>query len=82
LQMCAIHGAWCLGCCWLLCAIMFPLGMMNVAALATVTVIVFAEKTLPLGAAVAQGLGVIIFAYGLLIMIQLNRPGYAGGCFV
>ena len=34
-QMGAIHGAWCLGCCWLLCAIMFPLGMMNVAALAT-----------------------------------------------
>ncbi|MGJ0396436.1 MAG: DUF2182 domain-containing protein [Methylocystis sp.] len=70
LQMGAIHGAWCLGCCWLLCAIMFPLGMMNVAALATVTLIVFAEKTLPLGAAVAQALGVIIFAYGLLIIIQ------------
>jgi predicted metal-binding membrane protein len=70
LQMGAIHGAWCLGCCWLLCAIMFPLGMMNVAALATVTVIVFAEKTLPWGLAVAQAVGIIIFAYGLLIIIQ------------
>lgn len=70
LQMGAIHGAWCLGCCWLLCAIMFPLGMMNVAALATVTVIVFAEKTLPWGAAVAQAAGVLIFAYGVLIIIQ------------
>lgn len=70
LQMGAIHGAWCLGCCWLLCAIMFPLGMMSVAALATVTVIVFAEKTLPWGPAVAQAAGTVIFAYGLLIIIQ------------
>jgi predicted metal-binding membrane protein len=70
LQMGAIHGAWCLGCCWLLCAIMFPLSMMNVAALATVTVIVFAEKNLPWGPAVAQAAGAIIFAYGLLIIIQ------------
>lgn len=74
LQMGAIHGAWCLGCCWPLCAIMFPLGMMNVAALATLTVIVFAEKTLPWGAAVAQAAGVIIIAYGLLIMIQPQAP--------
>ena len=47
ISMGALHGAYCLGCCWLLCAIMFPLGMMNIAALATITVIVFAEKTLP-----------------------------------
>jgi predicted metal-binding membrane protein len=70
LQMGALHGAWCLGCCWLLCAIMFPLGMMNVAVLATVTAIVFAEKTLPWGAVVAEAMGVIIFSYGLLVIIQ------------
>lgn len=70
LQMGAHHGAWCLGCCWLLCAIMFPLGMMNVAALASVTAIVFAEKTLPWGPAVAQAMGIAIFVYGLLILIH------------
>lgn len=70
LRMGAHHGAWCLGCCWLLCAIMFPLGMMNVAALATLTVVVFAEKNLSCGPVVAQAAGAIILAYGLLIIIQ------------
>jgi predicted metal-binding membrane protein len=42
-----LHGAWCLGCCWLLFAMLFPLGMMNVAAMAGVT------------DAVADGVGVL-----------------------
>ncbi len=69
-QMGAIHGVWCLGCCWLLCAIMFPLGMMNVATLATVTLIVFVEKTHPWGAPLGKVMGALLFAYGLLIVIQ------------
>jgi predicted metal-binding membrane protein len=69
LLMGANHGAWCLGCCWLLCAIMFPLGMMNVAALASVTVIVFVEKTSPSGAQMGRAVGAILFAYGLLVII-------------
>ncbi|HTO78595.1 MAG TPA: DUF2182 domain-containing protein [Methylocystis sp.] len=69
LQMGAIHGAWCLGCCWLLCAIMFPLGMMNVAALATITLVIFAEKILPCGVVVAKAMVVILCAYGLFTLI-------------
>ncbi|HEX8215037.1 MAG TPA: DUF2182 domain-containing protein, partial [Allosphingosinicella sp.] len=34
LRMGLLHGLWCLGCCWLLFAILFPLGMMNIAAMA------------------------------------------------
>ena len=41
------HGLYCLGCCWLLFAILFPLGMMNVAAMAAITLLILAEKTLP-----------------------------------
>jgi len=41
------HGAYCLGCCWLLFVILFPLGMMNVAAMALITLLIFAEKSLP-----------------------------------
>lgn len=70
LQMGAIHGAWCLGCCWLLCVLMFPLGMMNVAALASVTLIVFAEKSLPWGAEAARAAGALLVAYGLLVIVQ------------
>jgi predicted metal-binding membrane protein len=70
LYMGALHGAWCLGCCWLLCAIMFPLGMMNVAALATITLLIFAEKTAPRGAAIAKAVSVVLIAYGLLVIIR------------
>jgi predicted metal-binding membrane protein len=64
----AIHGAYCLGCCWLLCAIMFPLGMMNLAVLATVTVIVFAEKTLPQAKLLAQATARILTVCGALMI--------------
>lgn len=70
LQMGAIHGAWCVGCCWLLCAVMFPLGMMNVAALASITLVVFVEKTLPSGAALARAVGGGLLAYGLLVIMS------------
>lgn len=70
LKMGAIHGAWCVGCCWLLCVIMFPLGMMNAAVLASVTLIIFIEKTLPWGALLGSALGAILFAYGFLIIVH------------
>jgi predicted metal-binding membrane protein len=46
LRMGILHGAYCLGCCWLLFVILFPLGIMNIAAMAVVTLLIFAEKTL------------------------------------
>lgn len=67
-QMGAIHGAFCLGCCWLLCAIMFPLGMMNIAVLATVTVIVFAEKTLPQVRLLARVTAMILVVAGAMLI--------------
>jgi predicted metal-binding membrane protein len=79
LQMGAIHGVWCLGCCWLLCAVMFPLGMMNVAALASVTLVVFAEKTSPWGPVAAKAVGVVLLAYGVAAMIEPRiLPTFAG----
>jgi predicted metal-binding membrane protein len=43
------HGLYCLGCCWLFFVIVFPLGMMNVAVLAAIVLLIFAEKSLPFG---------------------------------
>jgi predicted metal-binding membrane protein len=48
---------------------MFPLGMMNIAALATITVIVFAEKTLPWGRSVAPATAVILVGYGIAVIV-------------
>jgi predicted metal-binding membrane protein len=63
------HGVYCLGCCWLLFVILFPLGIMNVAAMALVALLVLAEKTLPLGRRVSQLIGVALVAVGLLIVV-------------
>ncbi len=45
-----------LGCCWLLFVILFPLGLMNIAVMALVTALIFAEKLLPIGRQISQGI--------------------------
>jgi len=63
------HGAYCLGCCWLLFVILFPLGVMNVAAMAAITLLIFAEKSLPLGPRVGQVAAMALIAYGVLVVV-------------
>lgn len=64
------HGAYCLGCCWLLFVILFPLGIMNVAAMAVVALLVLAEKTLPVGQRISQLIGVALIGVGLAIVFS------------
>jgi predicted metal-binding membrane protein len=64
------HGIYCLGCCWLLFVIFFPLGMMNVAALAMVTILIFAEKSFPMGQRIAQLAALALIAYGVLVVVM------------
>jgi len=63
------HGAYCLGCCWLLFVILFPLGIMNVAAMAVVALLVLAEKTLPIGRRVSQLVGAVLVSIGIAIVL-------------
>ena len=63
------HGFYCLGCCWLLFVILFPLGMMNVAAMALITVLIFAEKSLAIGPTVARVAAAGLVVYGFLVII-------------
>ena len=64
------HGVYCLGCCWLLFVILFPLGMMNVAAMALLTALIFAEKSLPLGRRLGRAAAVALIAYGALVLFM------------
>jgi predicted metal-binding membrane protein len=68
LRMGVQHGVYCLGCCWLLFVVLFPLGMMNVAALVLITVLIFAEKVLPLGRPVALMTGFALIVYGAVVV--------------
>lgn len=62
------HGAYCLGCCWLLFVILFPLGVMNIGAMVAITLLIFAEKSLPRGGNIAQVAAVALVAYGALVV--------------
>ncbi|HZP26582.1 MAG TPA: DUF2182 domain-containing protein [Dehalococcoidia bacterium] len=70
LRMGLEHGAYCLGCCWLLFAILFPLGMMNVIALALITLLVFAEKSLAIGPALGKAAALGLIAYGIVVIVH------------
>ena len=70
------HGAYCLGCCWLLFAILFPLGVMNIAAMAFLTLLIFAEKSLPWGSSIANVAGGALVAYGAVVLVTAHGlPG-------
>jgi predicted metal-binding membrane protein len=64
------HGIYCLGCCWLLFVILFPLGIMNVAAMAVITLLIFAEKSLPLGPRIGQIAAAALVVYGALVVFM------------
>jgi predicted metal-binding membrane protein len=58
------HGAYCLGCCWLLMAVLFAVGVMNLAWIAAISVFVLLEKTIPRGLWVAKLAGLALMGFG------------------
>ena len=63
------HGIYCLGGNWLLFVLLFPLGMMNIAALVLLTALIFAEKRFPRGARIAQCASLALILYGALVIV-------------
>ncbi len=59
------HGAFCLGCCWALMALLFVGGAMNLAWVAALSVAVAIEKLAPQGERLAWMLGVLLIGAGL-----------------
>src|SRR3546814_14388078 len=49
LRMGVVHGAFCLGCCWFLMALLFYGGVMNLYWIAGLALFVLVEKTAPAG---------------------------------
>jgi predicted metal-binding membrane protein len=63
------HGAYCLGCCWILMALLFVGGVMNLLWIAAIAILVLAEKVLPPGWQISRisGLGFIAIGSWLLL---------------
>jgi predicted metal-binding membrane protein len=60
LRLGALHGAWCVGCCWMLMALLFVFGVMNMTWVAALAVLVLAEKMLPRGEWVGRAVGLLL----------------------
>jgi len=62
------HGAFCLGCCWALMALLFVLGVMNLWWIIALTLFVLAEKALPAAQWVARISGAGLLGWGLWLI--------------
>lgn len=58
------HGAYCVGCCWAMMALLFVGGVMNLAWIAGLALLVLAEKLLPGGPVVGRLLGAGLIVWG------------------
>lgn len=62
------HGLFCLGCCWVLMALLFVGGVMNLAWVALITVFVLLEKVLPAACLVSRLSGVALIGWGVVTL--------------
>jgi predicted metal-binding membrane protein len=69
------HGAFCLGCCWALMALLFVGGVMNLAWVAALAVFVLAEKAVARGAWLSRVSGVALIAWAVWLAAHGARSG-------
>ena len=64
------HGLFCVGCCWVLMALLFVAGVMNVLWVGAIAAFVFVEKVAPRGELIGRVAGVLLVAAGLWVLTQ------------
>jgi predicted metal-binding membrane protein len=65
------HGAFCVGCCWLLMGLLLVGGVMNLLWVAAIAVFVLLEKVLPFGARGGRVTGALLVLAGSLVLFQM-----------
>ncbi len=65
------HGLYCVGCCWLLMALLFVVGVMNAAWCAVLAALVLAERLLPGGQWLARAVGVVLVLCGVGVAVAI-----------
>ncbi len=64
------HGAFCVGCCWALMALLFVAGVMNLLWVAAIAGFVLVEKLVPSPRAVSWGAGALLLAWGGWVLLR------------
>jgi predicted metal-binding membrane protein len=70
LRLGAIHGAWCVGCCWALMAALFALGVMSLGWMAFIAGLIAVEKLWPSRAVANLAVTVVLAAIGIALLVD------------
>jgi predicted metal-binding membrane protein len=62
------HGTFCTGCCWMLMALLFVAGVMNMVWVATIALLVLLEKVAPPSWRLLHVVGAILVAWGVWVI--------------
>ena len=68
-RMGLVHGAFCMGCCWFLMALLFYGGVMNLYWIIGLALYILIEKLLPAGARIGQLTGVVLIVWGAVLLL-------------
>jgi predicted metal-binding membrane protein len=67
LRMGVEHGGFCVGCCWMLMAALFALGVMSIGWMAFIAALIATEKLLPWKAVANRGVAVLLAVLGIMV---------------
>lgn len=65
------HGAFCVGCCWVLMGLLFVAGVMNLLWVAAIAAFVLVEKVIPAGRVVSRLAGALLIVWGVWLLTRV-----------
>ncbi|UCD69748.1 MAG: DUF2182 domain-containing protein [Betaproteobacteria bacterium] len=63
------HGIYCVGCCWMVMALLFVGGIMNLVWVAGLSILVLVEKLAPAGRGIGRAAGAVMIATGAYLLV-------------
>ena len=64
------HGAFCLGCCWVMMGLLFYAGVMNLLWVAGLALYLLLEKLVPAGQRISRFAGVVLIFWGVAVLVN------------
>lgn len=66
------HGAYCVGCCWMLMLLLFVGGVMNLVWISALAIYVLVEKLAPAGPWVGRAAGLVLVGWGIATLVGMR----------
>jgi len=71
LRMGLARGFYCLGCCWLLMALLFAIGLVSLTGRGAISALVLAEKLLPARSHADRIVGLLLLGAGIFLIVRV-----------